>query len=296
MMEKSLPQTNLPKGRNRTFSTYTLIWALAAVISLLYLVMLAAQPALVAQMLGAGHKSAEAEAAQEAIGQAVAEVRTLRETIDLFRSELIETRAQVSSQADATRDLNARIAALEAPPVDPKQVAAAKDPQAKAARAKGAAAPAPEKTAAAEPAAKTAAAAKDAKKAAAAKQDPGLVTGSVASPAAADAITFGPPTVTTTATVPPSDNAAPVRTVGVQIATGPSVDSLRLSWTLLNERHGESFRSLQPRYTTNSSGPEQSYDLVIGPLASTDDARRLCHELAMKATPCTVSRFAGDAL
>jgi hypothetical protein len=295
MMEKSLPQTNLPKGRNRTFSTYTLIWALAAVISLLYLVMLAAQPALVAHMLGAGHKTAEAEAAQEAIGQAVAEVRTLRETIDLFRSELIETRAQVSSQADATRDLNTRVAALETPPVDPKQVAAAaKDAQAKGAKTK-AAAPA-EKTAAAEPAAKTAAAAKDAKKAAAAKQDPGLVTGSVASPAAADAITFGPPTVTTTATVPPSDNAAPVRTVGVQIATGPSVDSLRLSWTLLNERHGESFRSLQPRYTTNSSGPERSYDLVIGPLASTDDARRLCHELAMKATPCTVSRFAGDAL
>jgi hypothetical protein len=295
MTEKRLQQPHLPQGRNRSYTTYTLIWAVAAGISLIYLVLLATQPAFVAGLLGAGQKTAEAEAAQQAIGHAVAEVRTLRETIDLFRNELIETRAQVSSQADATRDLNTRIAALEAVPADPKQVAAAaaaaaKGPQAKAAKAKGA----PEKTAAADPAAKAAAKEPAAKKAAP-KEEPSLETGSVATPAAG-AISFGPPTVTTTATVPPSDSPLPGRLVGVQIATGPSVDSLRLSWTLLNERHGESFRSLEPRYTTNASGPEQSYDLVIGPLASADDARRLCQELAMKATPCTVSRFTGDAL
>jgi hypothetical protein len=84
--------------------------------------------------------------------------------------------------------------------------------------------------------------------------------------------------------------------VGVQIATGPSVDSLRLSWTLLNERHGDSFRALEPRYKISMSGSEQTYDLVVGPVANADEARKLCQELAMKATPCTVSRFTGDSL
>ncbi|HYD15935.1 MAG TPA: hypothetical protein VEA77_06005 [Hyphomicrobium sp.] len=304
MTEKSLSQPHLPQAKPRNFTTYTLIWASAALVSLLYLVLLATQPAFVAGLLGANAKSAEADAAHQAIGQAVAEVHSLRETIDLFRNELIEVRAQVSSQTDATRDLMTRVATLETEPAtDPKQVAAAAkgaQPPAKGTKA------APDNTAAADPAQKAAAAAaaaKDAaaKKAAAAKAAPapGLETGSVAQPAvaaAADPITFGPPTVTTTATVPPSTSPVPGRLVGVQIAKGPSVDSLRLSWTLLNERHGESFRALQPRYTMDTTGPDQSYDLVVGPLASADEAKRLCQELAMKATPCTVSRFTGDAL
>ena len=75
-----------------------------------------------------------------------------------------------------------------------------------------------------------------------------------------------------------------------------SVDSLRLSWTLLKERHGNDFHALEPRYTTDMSGSEQTYDLIVGPVASVDDAKRLCQELAMKATPCKVSHFTGDAL
>jgi len=225
-------------------------------------------------------------------------VHTLRETIDLFRNELIELRAQVSGQTDAARDLATRMAALEAADqADPQRIAA-KDANAKtaAAQAKGAKTKAePAQTAAATPAQK-AAEKEAAKKAAANKAAPGLETGSVAQPAAG-AITFGPPTVTTTIAVPPSQTAPPAKPlIGVQIATGPSVDSLRLSWTLLNERHGDTLRALEPRYTTDASGAEQTYDLVVGPVASVDEARRLCQELALKATPCSVGRFTGDAL
>lgn len=284
MTEKSLPQPGSPHPRSRRankFTMYSLIWAGAALLSLLYLVLLTTQPALVAGLLGADAETAESQEQQRAaIEEAVTEVRTLRSTIDLFRNELIEIRSQVSNQSDVTHDLAGRLAALEAEPAEPQKVAA-NDAAAKAKEA-----------AAAKKAAKEAAA----KKEMAAKKAPPkreIETGSVAQPAAG-AITFGPPVVTPTATPPPA--AAHTGSVGVQIATGPSVDSLRLSWTLLNERHGDTLRAFQPRYATDPSGPDQSYDLIVGPVASVDEARRLCQELSLRATPCSVTRFTGDAL
>lgn len=293
MTEKSLQQSasapsgNQPKGR--TFTPYVLIWAGLATLSLVYLGLLATQPTLVAGLMGAAQQqqaaSAEAGAAQErAIGEAVAEVRTLRDTVDQVRNELVELRAQVSNQSDATREVANRVATLETDPAELQRLA--KDAAAKnAAQAKLAKAEAAQKLAAEKAAA-------EAKR----KQSPGIETGSVAQPATAGpAITFGPATVTPTPTaLPPPPPAS--KQIGVQIATGPSVDSLRLSWSLLNERHGNALRAYEPRYTTDVSGAEQTYDLVVGPIATIDDARRLCQELALKATPCSVGRFTGDAL
>jgi hypothetical protein len=301
MTEKSLPQpaspnANKTKGR-RTFTPYVLVWAALAAISLVYLGLLATQPTMVAGVLSANQqKTAESDTLaiqQRAIGEAVAEVRTLRDTLDQFRNELIEIRAQVTNQGDATREISNRVATLETDPAELQRLA--KDATAKSAAQAKAAKTAEAATQKAEAAQKLAAdkAAAEAKKTA--KSAPGIETGSVAQPAAGAAIMFGPPTVTPTpAALPPAPN--PGKLVGVQIATGPSVDSLRLSWTLLNERHGDSFRSLEPRYTTSTSGSEQTFDLVVGPLANADAARKLCQELALKATPCTVSRFTGDAL
>lgn len=292
MTEKSLPQPSSPQVRSRTLTPYVIGWSALATLSLLYLGALATQPALVAGYLGAGETTAAAEPAPQAgvsetaVKEVAGEVQNLRNTIDLFRSELIELRAQVSSQTDAARDLTGRVASLETNPVVQR---VAKEQAAKEAAKEKAVAEAKAKEEK-----KLAAAAEKAEKKKA------LETGSVAAPAAGE-ITFGPPTVTTTIAVPPGDAAAAAaaaagRQIGVQIAKGPSVDSLRLSWTLLNERHGTAISSYAPRVSTDVSGPNQTYDLVIGPLASTDEARKLCHELAMKATPCQVTRYTGDAL
>lgn len=290
MTEKTLPQESAPQesateaGR-KTFTPYVMTWCALAALSLVYLGLLAAQPAMVAD-LHPGPDALETGSIDTA-----AEVKTLRDTIDLFRNELIEIRAQVSNQTDVTSDLMSRISSVEAPP------AAADGGTAEPAIINGNDEPA---TAAERPEARqqqTAAVPSPVRKAAgkAARKD--VETGSVTAPAAGanSDISFGPPVVKQAA----RDQGPPPGTrnmIGAQIATGPSVDSLRLSWTLLSERHADSFRALEPRYATTGDGSNKTYSLIVGPMPTVDEARRLCEDLALKATPCRVSQFTGDAL
>jgi hypothetical protein len=290
MAEKTNP---VPMGaqapKSRFFTPYVLIWAVLASGSLLYLALLATQPALVASFLGAGpttQQTAHESEERRAMTEAVAEVRLLRETVDRFRDDLQELKAEVSNQNERGGDITSRISVLEtaaaAAAADPQKIAADKRAAAKAAKA---AAATPEAAAPAQQPAAKAAAAK--------KAEASLETGSVAGPP----VSFGPAIVTpATKVVVKTPTAIPSKTFGVQIASGPSVDSLRLSWTLLAERHGDSLRSLQPRYTVGSDGTGATYDLVVGPLNSAADATRLCQELSVQATPCSIGIYSGDVL
>lgn len=295
MTKKTLPQESAPQesatgaGR-KTFTPYVMTWCTLAALSLAYLGVLAAQPAMLAGHLDPGPNALETGSIDTA-----AEVRTLRDTIDLFRNELIEIRAQVSNQTDVTSDLMSRISSVETPAAGSNQAVADN----------GAAEPAiingkdERRTAAVGPEAgqkQTAAVPAPVRKAANAGRK-NVETGSVTAPAtgANSDISFGPPVVKQAA----RDQGPPPGTrnmIGAQIATGPSVDSLRLSWTLLSERHADSFRALEPRYATTGEGPNKSYSLIVGPMPTVDEARRLCEDLALKATPCRVSQFTGDAL
>lgn len=97
-------------------------------------------------------------------------------------------------------------------------------------------------------------------------------------------IAFGAPVVTT-ATTP----------VGVRLTAGPSLDALRLSWSLMAERHGAELSVLEPRYVVGSS-PSAPFALIAGPLQSSEVAKNLCAKLARKGIPCTVDTFTGNAL
>ncbi len=103
--------------------------------------------------------------------------------------------------------------------------------------------------------------------------------------AAAANIAFGPAVVT-----PEPD------TVGVVLAEGPSVDALRLSWSLLSESHSAALYNLTPRYTTNSDTPEPSYSLVAGPLNDHNAAERVCEKVRAKGIPCYTATYSGNAL
>ncbi|MCC0009861.1 MAG: hypothetical protein H6875_05370 [Hyphomicrobiaceae bacterium] len=107
-----------------------------------------------------------------------------------------------------------------------------------------------------------------------------IETGSVTAP-----VTFGAPVVT----------RQPEGNIGVRLTAGPSVDALRLSWSLMSERYSNVLGGLQPRYVTDGA-PAAPYALLAGPLRSTEDAQNVCGSLIAKGIPCSVDGFKGNAL
>ena len=108
-------------------------------------------------------------------------------------------------------------------------------------------------------------------------------------PRESERVAFGPPQVKPSA-------AEPAGPRGIQIATGPSVDALRISWMLLSERHKEILRRYEPRFvpSTGASGP--GYRLIAGPIENAAAANRVCTELRARRVTCGVSAFGGEPL
>jgi hypothetical protein len=103
-------------------------------------------------------------------------------------------------------------------------------------------------------------------------------------------VAFGSPDVTATPT--------PSGTVGVRLGTGPSVDALRMTWGLVNEKGRTTLDRLQPRYmaSTQPTAGGTAYDLVAGPLPNAAEAQRVCEQLRAQKLNCSVGAFGGNAL
>ncbi len=100
------------------------------------------------------------------------------------------------------------------------------------------------------------------------------------------AITFGAPEITISGPRP-----------GIALSRGPSIESLRVSWSYLKERHAQTLANLEPRYTRQSD-PQRGneYKLVVGPLESRAEAELLCRQLAARSVACSPSNFIGGRL
>jgi hypothetical protein len=79
----------------------------------------------------------------------------------------------------------------------------------------------------------------------------------------------------------------------VLLARGPSLDALRLSWSLMNERHKGTLKALEPRVVQVEPG---SYQLVAGPIANPAEALKVCAALKARGVACQAADFKGDAL
>lgn len=108
-------------------------------------------------------------------------------------------------------------------------------------------------------------------------------------PRESERIAFGPPQVKPT----PGENTGPR---GVQLATGPSVDALRISWMLLSERHKEILGPFEPRFVVSSGASGPGFRLIAGPMESANAASRVCSELRARRVTCGVSAFGGEPL
>ena len=120
---------------------------------------------------------------------------------------------------------------------------------------------------------------------------------------AAKAAPIAKPKLVATAVVLPATN--PVRTgsvpaastappQGVLIASGPSLDSVRLSWSVLHDKHGAVLGSLEPRVVPAGDG--SAFNLIAGPFASDAEVQAACTSLKAQGVGCKPSVFTGAAL
>ena len=95
----------------------------------------------------------------------------------------------------------------------------------------------------------------------------------------------------------PQGAAAPepqvASSAAVLLTRGPSLDALRLSWSLLSERHKTTLGSFEPRVVSAEPG---SYQLVAGPIANAAEAAKVCATLRSRGVACQPATFKGDGL
>jgi hypothetical protein len=233
----------------------------------------------------------------------VAEIETLRGEVDGLRRDMASVRSLVGETVSQQKVIADRLAALGAPVTVPVSASDATMPspalRLDSAPINGPISPRADASASPSAVVPSAGAAKSIADAKVLNAKPALETGSVKPT---------PPAVSAPAAVPaaaPSDPppfAAPVVTpaakpVGVQIASGSSIDSLRLSWNLMSETHADKFKNLEPRYSLSVDNGAVVYNLMAGPVKSAADAKKMCKALAAKAIPCkVVDEFGGAAL
>jgi hypothetical protein len=234
-----------------------------AALSLAYLTFVGMRPDLVAVWR---QKPNDAQAAivetQRHVERALADLDPIKQGVGEMKMEVDNMRTGMQEAMERDRLLLAKVETLER-----------------------AAAQASEKVA-------TAPAQPTAKKQAVAKA-PDVVPAAVASaapkPAAVPAIETG--------SIEQKKAAAPVKPapVGVLLATGPSVDALRLSWSIINDRHGAAVKDLHPRYVVSGKADERTYGLVAGPLETVADAKAMCKTMTENGVACEVSQYRGNA-
>jgi SPOR domain len=256
--------------RRPFLTAYVIVWGLLASLAFAYLGALVLRPELVAQ-LHARLPAAEREA--KAAEQALHLATEARERLGQLEQETGRLRAAIAVQDERTQAVVVRLAQVE------------ERSSAAALAVHPATAPPPRVVSRSAPSPQPGAGPQDV--------DGQTVQGQVEdAPVAATAapqrapevkqpIRFGMPQVR------PASGP-----VAVQIASGASLDDLRLSWALLSERHKGVLKNVAPHYT----GYGESYQLLAGPVANAQEAQRICAALHAKRVPCSVTPFAGEAL
>ena len=256
-------------ARRRTFTPYVLLYLLAAGLAVAYLTFLGARPDLVALWRD---KPNEAQTAivetQRTVERALADIDPLKQGLGEMKMDVANVKAGMQEAMERDRILLEKVETLERTTHAPDKVAAA-------------APPAPPQPAAA-------------KKQVVAKAPEAE---SVVTTTATTTQKAAPSTAIETGSIEQKKAAAPPKPapVGVLLATGPSLDALRLSWTILNDRHSTTVKSLQPRYVVSGKADERTYGLVAGPLETVAAAKAVCKAMTDNGMPCEVSQYRGNA-
>lgn len=279
-----------PAPSRRFIRAYLVIWGVAAVGALGYLATLALQP----ESLAPSHpKMTEPDPSLRAAAKALAEVGTVRQTVDTLQKDIGDLKGTVEQRGDTERTLQSRLAAVEErlatlpssvttsmpANISPKR-AEAKAPEVKA----------PDKAA---PKA-TAKAPQKARMIAVPEEPAGATSATETNPVEAKPIETGsitqPEIVFGEAVVTRAEQQ-----YAVQLDSAGSLDALRMRWGLLAERYGSTLATLQPRYVAPRA-QGGTYRLLAGPLTSAADAKAICGELRAQLPACSATDFRGEPL
>jgi hypothetical protein len=267
---------------------YLAVWAVMACTAALYLAAVSIRPAFLDGILPSGGATAEAAA------QTAADIVNIRDSIGQLQTDVLKTQTDLAHQSDTTRTLSERVAALEqkGSPAE-TQAAPAAEPQRTGAVQNDSGSDfdfpsgnhAPVKAAEAKPA-----------------KQPKVINGPIETGSVAEGGAAAAPAAAPAKPKPAADKVAAFsepkvkKAVGIKLATGASVDNLRVSWGILSERHSAELKPLQPRYFNTVDGNGITYELVAGPFKTTADAKKVCQALQAQAIDCQVSTFGGNSL
>ena len=296
MASQNLQQTS----QTSRFSVgYAVVWGLLSAVAIGYLAMLAARPDIASRLiLRPAEGNPESNFSQRSMSKALAELEAAKAAIARLEAEAKQVKAVLAAVEQRGLAMDARMGALET--IQKSQVAAASDkatpiadkvtaaPKAEPERVSSAALSGqnPQGTIEERPA-KALREGRPPRVAAAAVAGKPVETASFATSVAASAPAIVP------ANVPANVPSGPP--VGVLIATGPSLDAVRLSWQLLTETNKSVLRPFEPRYV-ESSGDGGLFQLIAGPVASREEAARVCERLKARNARCSVTGFTGQPL
>lgn len=262
------------------------MWVVLALAAVGYLSLVVLRPDLLATHLPQGPQTGPAEPnGTRATAAAMAEVQELHTTVAELRNDLASVKRDIEASDARSRRLADQLAALQGLP--PAETGSLSPPELRLESAPVIAPRAEIKTAPAAAPVQTAKVLNETKTPAAATKAPAAIeTGSVKPAPAVEAPLFE------TAVVKPAP-----KTLALQIASGSSLDSLRLSWNLLSETHAGSLKNLEPRYSTGVDANGLVYNLMAGPVKTEAEAKKMCKDLTAKAIPCkVVGDFDGPSL
>jgi hypothetical protein len=278
-----LPQPPKPTKR-RTLNPYVSVWVVLGGFALAYLTLLGLRPDALGGLSAAiGAANQGAVNLQRDLTRALADLDPLRNSLGEMKMDVANLKSQMQATADRNAQLERQLTTL--------QRTASKAPD----KVPGAAAGPKllnEKQAQANPI-DTASISRPAI-ALAAIQSSTLAPPAAKPRTAKKKVPVRVPVKKVTAKKAPAKK--PPKSVGVQLATGPSIASLQLNWSVLADRNKDALGHLQPRYTSRGKPSKRTYDLVVGPLGSTQQAEIICKVLGQRGHSCKVGTFRGNVL
>ncbi len=313
------PETStpiIPLAKRPLFTPKVVVWSMLGLLAAAYMGTMLLAPALLDDLAptAAYITDPQSDQGQRVAARLVSDVSGLKESMAQVQLELSKVKTEIATSADRAKAMNAQLMALEQrlaqtsrETLDASEPEAGGDlgqrgatasnspapPAAPAATAPKIGSPEQPKLVNAQPAGSEPA------------EQSAMETGSVSQAAKASGKTAVKPAGAKPKTMeipagPIDFGAAVVQPatppVGLQISSGASIDSLRLSWSLLSDRHGDTLKNLQPRYVARGDVDHPTYDLIAGPIQSRSEAQRLCKALAARNVPCTVGDYMGASL